>query len=146
MEGSQNVQIPLALPHTRALQASTLSCTWQLRPDWCLILMAEKWIPDVVSGSSAMLRQGCISPPMPHTNAILPITKIIICLISPPPFLSLPSVHTHTHTHTSFFSLACQSQLSTREKAELHSSVSPERSQIADANIWQVTGIFCLGQ
>lgn len=93
-----------------------------------------------------MLCRGCASPRMPHANAVLPIAKIIIHLISPPPFLSLPSVHTHTHTHTSFFSLARQSQLSMREKVELHSSVSPERSQIADANIRQVAGILCLGQ
>lgn len=63
----------------------------------------QKWIPGVVSGSSAMLRRGWICPRVPHTNAILPITQIIIRPISPPPPLSLSSVRTHTlactHTH-----------------------------------------------
>lgn len=99
----------------------------RLASDFC----GQKWIPDVVSGSSAMLRRGWICPRMPHTNAILPVTKIIIRPISPPPLLSLSSVRTHTlarthaRTRAPFRWHVSHSYLCRR--AELHPSVSPDR-------------------
>lgn len=129
------------------LFTSLLCAAWQMRVEWLLILWV-KWIPNIVAGSSVILHQGWICPRMLHTNAILPITKIIIRLISPPPFLSLPSVYTHTYTHTHVYTLFCRhvSHSYLCARTELHSSVSPERSQMADTDIRQVLGILCLGQ